>query len=33
MNLIVTEAALKELNQFSIPEGYGIRIDAELTGG
>ncbi|EGL82979.1 hypothetical protein CathTA2_1478 [Caldalkalibacillus thermarum TA2.A1] len=33
MELHVTEAALAELQDYTIPEGKGLRIDAEITGG
>ena len=33
MQITVTDAALEALRKTEIPEGYGIRIDGELTGG
>lgn len=33
MNITITDAALKELDEIDIPSGYGLRIDAEMTGG
>ncbi|MDQ0340447.1 hypothetical protein J2S00_003262 [Caldalkalibacillus uzonensis] len=33
MKLHVTKAALAELQDYAIPEGKGLRIDAQITGG
>jgi hypothetical protein len=33
VELTVSEAALEELSKLDIPDGHGLRIDAELTGG
>jgi hypothetical protein len=33
VELTVSEAALQELRELKMPEGHGLRIDAELTGG
>jgi hypothetical protein len=33
MELIVSDAALEGLSKIDIPDGHGLRIDAELTGG
>lgn len=33
VELTVSEAAIQELRELHIPEGQGLRIDAELTGG
>jgi hypothetical protein len=33
VEISVSEAALHELRELQIPEGHGLRIDAELTGG
>lgn len=33
MNIHITDAAQEQLAEMTIEEGYGLRIDAELTGG
>jgi hypothetical protein len=33
MHLVVTEKALKELEEYELPAGQGVRINAELVGG
>lgn len=33
IDIQMTSKALSELKQMDMPKGYGLRIDAELTGG
>jgi hypothetical protein len=33
MNIKITTEAQEALQEYKLPEGYGLRIEGELTGG